>query len=144
MKKGKKEISHFLTYLFAIKAYSRKNTPNRFNGDKRPWEPIRCQKALRTGKLMFICNHICDGRRNDSKNFPLCLSHIFSRILKCFSLWSFLCSRPFTFLPVCVRECIQRLGAFTVSQRHSINIARSVEEDPCFSQSKALSLSGNL
>lgn len=31
-----------------------------FNSDERPWESIQGQKALRTGKPMFICNHICD------------------------------------------------------------------------------------
>lgn len=36
------------------------------NSDERPWEGVQGRKALRRGKPMFICNHICDVWQHDS------------------------------------------------------------------------------
>lgn len=59
------------------------------NSDERPWERVQGRKALRRGKPMFICNHICDvwqhnsggGRRGKKKIPTAALEHSCSRRL---------------------------------------------------------------
>lgn len=55
------------------------------NSDERPWEGVQGRKALRRGKPMFICNHICDvwqhnsgGGRREKKIPTAALEHFFS------------------------------------------------------------------
>lgn len=64
------------------------------NSDERPWEGVQGRKALRRGKPMFICNHICDvwqhdsggGRRERKKKIPTAaLEHFFFFL----AIWSF-------------------------------------------------------
>lgn len=104
-------------------------------------EPIQGQKVLRTGKLMFICNHICDMWQH-CWQFPLlCLSNLMSYVVFIKGL-----SLPGQKRG---RQLWQRINYFCIfffccsawsihysSQRHSINIARLVKNDLCFSQSK--------
>lgn len=61
------------------------------NSDERPWEGVQGRKALRRGKPMFICNHICDVWQHDSgggrrgKKIPTAaLEHLFF-----LAIWSF-------------------------------------------------------
>lgn len=50
-----------------------------FNSDEWPWETVQGQKVLRTGKTMFICNHICDNVwQHSSENSHCCAQTAYS------------------------------------------------------------------
>lgn len=133
-------LSPFLCYPLTIRPQTRKNwtiSTNRFNSNKRPWEPIQGQKVLRTGKLMFICHHICDVWQHSSENSHWCLNNLFNQALSVLH-WDAFIALFKLFLHLVFFFVVHT--AFTVhsGQRPSINIARPVKEDSCFSQMKKI------
>lgn len=83
-------LRHRFCYLLTIRPLARgekkkKVNLRKNNSDERPWETIQGPKALRTGKPMFICNHICDVWQHSPENSHCCAWATYSTKFQLFS-----------------------------------------------------------